>query len=116
MPGCFFFGANRDNFIYMLTKEQVDHITKLARIELDDATRTRMQKDLSSILEYVDQLSRVDTAGVEPLYQVTGLENQARLDEHKGQWPMDVKLSDLLVGQAPHKKDRHIKVKAVKTK
>jgi aspartyl-tRNA(Asn)/glutamyl-tRNA(Gln) amidotransferase subunit C len=99
----------------MLTKEQVDHIAVLARIGLDDAMRGRMQKDLSSVLEYVDQLSRVDTASVEPLYQVTGLENQARPDEHQGTWPMDKKLSELLVGQAPHAHERHIKTKRVKS-
>lgn len=100
----------------MLTKEQVDHIAVLARIELDDAMRERMKKDLSSILGYVDQLSRVDTSGVEPLYQVTGLENQTRADEHRNDWPMDAKLSELLVGQAPHQHERSVKVKSVKTK
>ncbi|HXK37362.1 MAG TPA: Asp-tRNA(Asn)/Glu-tRNA(Gln) amidotransferase subunit GatC [Candidatus Paceibacterota bacterium] len=100
----------------MLTKEQVNHIAVLARIELDDAMRERMRKDLSSILDYIDQLSRVDTAGVDPLYQVTGLENQARPDEYRGDWPMDAKLSDLLVGQAPHRHDRFVKVKSVKAK
>jgi len=100
----------------MITREQVDHIAVLARIELNDAMRERMQKDLSSILGYVDQLSRVDTSGIDPLYQVTGLENQARADEHRGDWPLDARLSELLVGQAPHQHERSVKVKSVKAK
>ncbi|HUO75704.1 MAG TPA: Asp-tRNA(Asn)/Glu-tRNA(Gln) amidotransferase subunit GatC [Candidatus Paceibacterota bacterium] len=100
----------------MLTDREVDHIAKLSRIELDDALRTRMKKDLSSILGYVEQLEKVDTAGTEPLYQVTGLQNQARSDEHKGTWPMTAELADLLVGQAPHHHDGYVKVKSVKSK
>jgi aspartyl-tRNA(Asn)/glutamyl-tRNA(Gln) amidotransferase subunit C len=100
----------------MLTDAEVAHIAKLARIELDDAMRERMKKDLSSILGYVDQLNAVDTAGTEPLYQVTGLQNAARPDEHRGDWPMDARLLELLVGQAPHHEGRQVKVKSVKKK
>ena len=99
----------------MLSEKEVSHIAKLARIELDDAMRERMRRDLSSILEYVDQLSRVQTAGVEPLFQVTGLENAVRPDEHRGTWPMDAKLAELLAGQAPHRHERYIRVKSVKS-
>ncbi|HTP56800.1 MAG TPA: Asp-tRNA(Asn)/Glu-tRNA(Gln) amidotransferase subunit GatC [Candidatus Paceibacterota bacterium] len=100
----------------MLTDTEVDHIAKLARIELDDALRARMKKDLTSILGYVEQLESVDASGVEPLYQVTGLENQARADEHHATWPMDAELARLLVGQAPHTHDGYVKVKSVKSK
>lgn len=100
----------------MLTDTEVSHIAKLARVELDDALHARMKKDLSSILGYVEQLEKVETSGVVPLYQVTGLENQARTDEHKGTWPMTAKLAELLVGQAPHHHDGFVKVKSVKSK
>lgn len=98
----------------MLSDAEVNKIAKLARIELDDALRARMKKDLSSVLGYVEQLNAVDTSGVEPLFQVTGLQNAARPDEHRGDWPMTGTLADLLVGQAPHKLDGYIKVKSVK--
>jgi aspartyl-tRNA(Asn)/glutamyl-tRNA(Gln) amidotransferase subunit C len=75
-----------------------------------------MKKDLSSILGYIDQLNAVDTGDVEPLYQVTGLENATREDEHKGDWPMTERLAELLVGQAPHRDGPFVKVKSVKTK
>lgn len=100
----------------MLTDAEVEKIAKLARIELSDALRERMKKDLSSILGYIDQLNAVDTSGVEPLYQVTGLQNQARPDEHRGDWPMNEKLAELLVGQAPHREGPYVKVQSVKQK
>lgn len=100
----------------MLTDKEVDHIAKLARIELSAESRENIKKDLSSILEYVNQLESVDTAGVEPLYQVSGLQNVVRPDEHKGDWPMNTELAELLAGQAPHKHDGYVKVKSVKAK
>ena len=100
----------------MLTDKELDHIAKLARLELSDELRERMKKDLSSILGYIDQLNSVDTAGIGPLYQVTGLENSVRADEHRGDWPMDAALSEPLVGQAPHTHERYIKVQSVKKK
>jgi len=100
----------------MLTEQEVNHIATLARLELPDELRKRMQKDLSSILDFVAQLERVDTSDVEPLYQVTGLQNATRADGLERPWPMDPGLADLLVGQAPHKHDRYVKVKSVKKK
>jgi aspartyl-tRNA(Asn)/glutamyl-tRNA(Gln) amidotransferase subunit C len=99
---------------HMLTDAEVERIMALARLELRSDLRERIQKDVSSILGYVDQLNTADTSGIEPLYQVTGLQNTARPDEHRNDWPMDAQLSELLIGQAPHHEGRHIKVKSVK--
>lgn len=98
----------------MLSNEEIDHIAKLARLELDQAHKDKFKKELSSILEYIDQLEQVDVSGVEPLYQVTGLMHQTRPDEHRGDFPMDERSADLLIGQAPMRQGRLIKVKAIK--
>lgn len=100
----------------MLTDTEIDHIAKLARIELSDALRTRMKHDLSEVIDYIAQLEKADTSGVEPLYQVTGLQNQTRPDVRRGDFAMDGKLLEYLVGQAPHTKERFVKVKSVKSK
>lgn len=100
----------------MLTDAEVNHIAVLARIELDDAMRERMKKDLSNVLDYIAMLDKADTAGVEPLYQVTGLQNQTRPDVHRGDFPMDEKLLEYLVKQAPSHRERFVKVKAIKSK
>lgn len=64
----------------MLTPEEVKHIAKLARIELSDAEVQKFQGQLDIILEYVDKLKEVDTEGVEPTSQITGLVNRLRAD------------------------------------
>ena len=64
----------------MLTKQQVQQIATLARLGLSEKEKEKFQKELSSILDWVEQLSEVDTKKVEPMGQVTGLENVMRED------------------------------------
>ena len=49
-----------------ITRQDVLHVAKLARLELTDAEVERMVKDLGGILDHVAELSRLDTSGVEP--------------------------------------------------
>jgi aspartyl-tRNA(Asn)/glutamyl-tRNA(Gln) amidotransferase subunit C len=63
-----------------LSKDQVRHIAKLARLRLSDAEVEKFSKELTSILQYVEQLQKVDTRDVEPTAQVTGLTNRFRKD------------------------------------
>ena len=75
-----------------------------------------MRDELSSILGYVEQLNKVNTDGVEPLYQITGLVNSMREDKNRGDFEMDEELNKKLIGQAPDKENRFIKVKSVLNK
>lgn len=50
-----------------LTREQVEKIATLARLELADEEKDAFTRQLSSILEYVDMLGEVDTADIEPM-------------------------------------------------
>ncbi len=63
-----------------LTKAQVQHIAKLARLTLTDAELEKFPKELTSILQYVDMLGEVDTSNVEATAQVTGQTNVFRDD------------------------------------
>jgi len=65
----------------MISKEQVEHMAKLARIELTEKEKEKFTKELSSILDYVEQLNRVKAGNVKLLSQVTGLKNVVRSDE-----------------------------------
>ena len=56
-------------------------LARLSRLKLTDAEVTEFQKEISAILGYVKQLDNVDTTGLKPTYQVTGLKNVARKDE-----------------------------------
>lgn len=54
-----------------ITQKDVAYVANLANLDLTDAERLRMEKDLNSILEYVDQLAEVDTSNVVPMAQVS---------------------------------------------
>ncbi len=53
-----------------VTEQDVVYVADLANLELTAEEKTRMQKDLNSILEYVDTLNELDTTGVPPLAEV----------------------------------------------
>jgi aspartyl-tRNA(Asn)/glutamyl-tRNA(Gln) amidotransferase subunit C len=64
-----------------ITRDDVLHLARLSSLELNDSEIDGLQKDIGNILGYVEQLGSLDTKGVEPTYQVTGLENVWRDDE-----------------------------------
>lgn len=69
--------------IYMtqITRDDVLHLAQLSNLELGDQEIENLRNDISNILEYVGQLDELNTDGVEPMYQVTGLSNVWREDE-----------------------------------
>lgn len=93
-----------------LTKQEVEKIALLARLGLSEEEKEIFAKQLSSILDYVEKLNEVDTTGVEPTAQVTGLENVMREDEVI-QHSDEIKKG--LMDQAPDKEDNLIKAKSV---
>jgi len=90
-----------------LSVEQVEHIAKLARIELTDQEKEKFSKELSSILDYVGQLKKVNTKNIELIKQITGLENVDREDESgvKNQ-----ELRKKILEQAPRRKEDYFQV------
>jgi aspartyl-tRNA(Asn)/glutamyl-tRNA(Gln) amidotransferase subunit C len=56
-----------------VTVEDVERVAELAHLELTPEETGAMLRDLNSILDYVAELNELDTAGVEPLAQVTEL-------------------------------------------
>jgi aspartyl-tRNA(Asn)/glutamyl-tRNA(Gln) amidotransferase subunit C len=63
-----------------ITKEEIKKIATLARIELTPEEEGRYAETISAVLDYMNILNEVDTGGVVPTYQVTGLENIVRED------------------------------------
>jgi aspartyl-tRNA(Asn)/glutamyl-tRNA(Gln) amidotransferase subunit C len=92
----------------MLTKEEVVKIAKLARIELTEKEVEKFQKELSVVLDYVDELKQVNTEGLEEVSQVTGLVNVQREDK-----AALASNRDAILSQAPEIKDGFYKVKAI---
>jgi len=64
-----------------LTTDDVLHIAKLAKLKLTGEEVVKFQKQLSSIVDFVDNLKNVDVEGIEPTSQTTGLTNSLRSDE-----------------------------------
>jgi len=54
-----------------VTEKDVVYVADLANLELTEEERAHMLRDLNSILEYIDMLSRLDTDNVEPMAQVS---------------------------------------------
>ena len=66
-----------------LTKREVEHVAKLARLKIASAETDIFQKQLSKVLDYIGELNEADTKDQEPTSQTTGLENVFRTDEIK---------------------------------
>lgn len=62
-----------------LTRAAVEHVARLARLQLPASELERMREQLSAILDYMTMLQEVDVAGVPPTAQVTGLSSVMRL-------------------------------------
>ena len=77
-----------------ITLAEVEHVARLARLTLGADERERMRSQLDTILGYVEQLQRVDTAGVEPTAHVLPLVNVMRDDEVRPSYPADAMLAD----------------------
>jgi len=90
-----------------LTREDVLKLARLARLELDDAEIDEFSKELSDILQYVEQLQGADVKGLKPTNQVTGLTNVTRPDKthNYGYQPAE------LLKNVAHVEDNQIKVK-----
>ena len=61
--------------------EQVRHIAGLARMAMSDEELARLEPELNNILDWIEQLSEVDTEGVEPLATVIDQQMRLREDE-----------------------------------
>jgi aspartyl-tRNA(Asn)/glutamyl-tRNA(Gln) amidotransferase subunit C len=95
-----------------MTNISVNHVQKLAQLSALSLTEDEvvsLANELTNILGYVEQLSEIDTEGVEPTYQVTGLHTVTRKDEI-----IDYGVSqEELLKNAPDVQDAQMKVPRV---
>jgi aspartyl-tRNA(Asn)/glutamyl-tRNA(Gln) amidotransferase subunit C len=92
-----------------LSRDDVLKLAALSKLRLSEAEIERLRAELSEILNYVEILDQVDTEGLEPTYQVTGLKNVMREDELE---TYGYETADLLKN-APDVQDGQFKVKRV---
>ena len=72
-----------------ISQQEVEHIAKLARLELDEAEKGTFARQLSAILTYMDELKTLDTSGVEPTATGPVKENVFRDDEVRPSLPQE---------------------------
>ncbi len=77
-----------------ITREQIVHVAKLARLHLDDAAVALYTKQLGDILTYMDTLNRLDTKGVPPTSHAIFINNAFRDDEVKPSIPVERALTN----------------------
>lgn len=75
-------------------KFDISHVAKLANLPLTDEEKKKFEKQLEETITYVESLDKVDTKGVEPTSQVTGLENVTREDVVKPSLTQEQALSN----------------------
>ena len=91
-----------------LTKDEVLHVAKLARVELTDDDVTRFQQQLSQILEHFEVLSQIDTEGLPPTTHSFEQTSVMAADEVLPSLDPEAVLAN-----APLQQDGHLRVRAV---
>src|SRR5690606_41150267 len=86
----------------------VRRIARLARIKIADREAQELQKELTGILNWVEQLNEVDTSNVEPMTRVVPIKRKMRKDE-----VTDGNIPDDIAKNAPHTDDHFFVVPKV---
>ena len=81
-----------------IDKVTVKHISKLARISLDEKKINNLSKDLSSIMKFIEKLNELNTDKVTPLTSIINASLKSREDEIK-----DGKIRDQILKNSPEK-------------
>ncbi|QCS50113.1 MULTISPECIES: Asp-tRNA(Asn)/Glu-tRNA(Gln) amidotransferase subunit GatC [Cyanophyceae] len=89
----------------MIDLEQVRKVAHLARLELTPEEEQRLPSQLSAILDYVEQLSELDTDNVEPTTRAIDVSNITRADQQKTYGDRQ-----LLLDNAPDREDDYFRV------
>ena len=77
-----------------ITREQVEHVALLARLELDPAREEKIIEQLGAILDYIAKLNELDTTNVEPLTHASELHNVFREDKGSPSLPREEALAN----------------------
>lgn len=98
----------------MITKKEVQHIAKLARLGLKEKELEKMKGELSKILDYIEKLKEVNVKNIEPMSHSIKMENVMRKD-----LPAKIFRENLggrakkLLELAPETKNGYLKVKSI---
>ena len=89
-------------------KNTVKHISKLARIYLDEKKTANLSKDLTSIMKFIEKLNKLNTEKTNPLTSIIDASLKTRKDEVK-----DGKIRDQILKNSPEKNEEFFVVPKV---
>jgi len=91
-----------------IDKDTVKHISKLARISLDEKKVDSLSKDLTSIMKFIENLNKLNTDKTHPLTSIINSSLKSRIDEVK-----DGKIRDQILKNSPEKNEEFFVVPKV---
>ena len=91
-----------------IDKDTVKHISKLARISLDEKKIDSLSKDLTSIMRFIENLNKLNTDKIEPLTSIINASLKSRKDEVN-----DGKIRDQILKNSPEKNEEFFVVPKV---
>ncbi|SEC62859.1 aspartyl/glutamyl-tRNA(Asn/Gln) amidotransferase subunit C [Paenibacillus sp. GP183] len=91
-----------------ITIKDVEHVAKLARLDLKDNEKQQFTEQLNAILKYAEQLQQLNTDNIPPTSHAMPLVNVMRKDEAKSSLPLEKVMLN-----APDEEDGQFKVPAV---
>ena len=91
-----------------ITRETINHVANLARLNLTEQEKEKMTNEMGNILSYVDKLNELDTADVEPTVHVIPVKNVFRDDTVHPSYDRDK-----ILANAPSKENGRFKVPKV---
>ena len=91
-----------------IDKDKIKHISKLARISVDEKKIDGLAKDLSSIFKFIEQLNELNTDKIKPLSSILNEPLRSRKDEIN-----DGKIRDKILKNSPQKNEEFFVVPKV---
>ena len=92
----------------MLTKEDVLKIAKLSKLKFNESEIEKFKEDLNKIFDYMEELNKLDTSQVEPLFNVLDLKDKLRKDK-----VINSEIKKKILDNAPNKDENFIIVPKV---
>lgn len=77
-----------------ISKEEVEHVAYLARLNFPEEEKEKFTTQLNEILEYMDQLGKLDTSQIVPTFQAIAQTNVFREDIVWPSIPQEISLSN----------------------
>ena len=92
----------------LIDKDTVKHISKLAKISLEEKKIENLSKDLTSIMKFIENLNKLNTDKTHPLTSIINSSLKSRIDEVK-----DGKIRDQILKNSPEKNEEFFVVPKV---